>query len=101
MIRGLKSNLKSRSLNLFPSLSPNPRYRSFIMILFFVVFFSSTEMGTKLSIERRYTAAERSSANEDQVVKMLPDWYSNFPFVNRVFIMTLIIMSLIVLESTV
>jgi len=24
-------------------------------------------MGTKLSIERRYTAAERASANEDQV----------------------------------
>ncbi len=58
-------------------------------------------MGTKLSIERRYTAAERSSANEDQVVKMLSDWYSNFPFVNRVFIMSLIIMSLVVPESTV
>ena len=28
---------------------------------------SSTEMGTKLSIERRYTASERSSANDDQV----------------------------------
>jgi hypothetical protein len=71
------------------------------MILFFDVFSSSTEMGTKLSIERRYTAAERSSANEDQVVKMLSDWYSNFPFVNRVFIMSLIIMSLVVPESTV
>jgi hypothetical protein len=26
-------------------------------------------MGTKLSIERRYSAAERSSANDDQVEK--------------------------------